>query len=87
MSEASGAGVHPYVNAVRAVGGPFDVMVEFGRTEAGSDEPESVTGVVMSWEHARVMRDSLNLLIEGFENSVGEIPDVANRLTPSGGGQ
>lgn len=79
MTDASISGTaHPYVNAVRAMGGPFELVLEFGRTDnAPGAVPDVTTGVVMSWEHAKVVRDSLDQLVRGFEERTGfAIPDV-----------
>lgn len=70
-----------YTNAMKAHGGPFDVMLTFGISQLGSDAKpgerpniEEVARLSMSWGHLKSMIPLLARLVAEYESKVGEIP-------------
>lgn len=65
-----------YANATRSLGGAYDVRVEFGY-QRGDDAPDWISSVIMSWEHAQALADSLGRMLEDFQGKAGPLPDVS----------
>lgn len=65
-----------YANASRNLGGAFDVRLEFGH-QRGDDEPAWVAGVIMSWEHAQALWQSLDRMLREFQEKAGPLPNVS----------
>jgi Protein of unknown function (DUF3467) len=63
-----------YTNWVRAVPGPFDLAVDFGY-QPGDLGPQPMVRVVMTWEHAKILRRALDLIVDRREANTGEIKD------------
>lgn len=76
MQSPSSAGHAPrlYVNAVRASGSGYDVILDVGFRSHADEEPEVLAQLVMSWEHAKSLLPLLQKLIDGFEEQVAPIP-------------
>jgi hypothetical protein len=65
-----------HVNAMAANGGPFDLTLDFGYRARPEDEPEVQVRVTMSWEHTLAMIKALQVLVDGYEEQVGALPDL-----------
>lgn len=65
-----------HANAMQALGGPFDVTLEFGYRWDPEREPDPQARVTMSWEHAKAMAQALVQAVENYEQQVGNLPDV-----------
>jgi Protein of unknown function (DUF3467) len=75
-----------YANASRSVGGAFDVRIEFA-LQRGNDDPSWVAGVVMSWEHAQALAQSLERMLTDFQARAGPLPNPERSGAITGGAQ
>jgi hypothetical protein len=64
-----------YTNYVAMRGGAFDLAIDFGY-RIGDDEPELLTRVAMSWEHAAAVAALLTRQIAQYEEQMGSLPDI-----------
>lgn len=60
-----------HTNAMAAVGGPFDVTLDFGYRANPADEPEVAVRVTMSWEHVLSMVKALQVMVDSYEQQIG----------------
>lgn len=65
-----------HTNAMAAVGGPFDLTMEFGYRAHPDKDPEAQVVVTTSWEHAREMAIALTRMVEQYEKKVGKLPQL-----------
>jgi hypothetical protein len=72
-----------YTNYVAMRGGAFDVAIDFGY-RVGDDEPEMLTRVTMSWEHAVAVAALLSRQIEQYEQQMGSLPDIERARAEEG---
>lgn len=69
-----------YANVVNIAGGPFDLVLVFGKQDLTARKPdgqamiEEVARVGMSWAHAKSMIPLLARLVAAYEQEQGEIP-------------
>jgi hypothetical protein len=61
-----------YVNWVGAQPGPFDLSIDVGY-QGPPGPPQPIARMVMTWEHAKLLRDVMDALIEQREKNTGEI--------------
>lgn len=69
-----------YMNWLRTIGTPGDLSLDIGY-QAGAMPPHPVVRLAMTWEHARILRDTLTQALEGVEAVVGEIRDLKPHMT------
>ncbi len=67
-----------HANAMQALGGPFDLTLEFGYRSDPVAEPEPQARVTMSWEHAKAMAKALADVVEIYEQQMGTVPDATS---------
>jgi hypothetical protein len=60
-----------YVNWLRTVGTAGDLAIDVGY-QPGNMPPQPAARLAMSWEHARLLYESLAQVIERFETENGE---------------
>jgi hypothetical protein len=71
-----------YVNAVGVRGGAFDLTLDLGFSvppgtpDEPPQPPEWLARVSMSWEHAVGFMNLLEQAIKGYEEKVGQLPDL-----------
>jgi hypothetical protein len=76
-SEAAGdAFPRVHANAMAAHGGPFDISLDFGYRAEPEDDAEVQVRVTMSWEHASAMVKVLQSLVDGYQEQVGQLPNL-----------
>jgi hypothetical protein len=69
-----------YVNWLRTQGTPNDLSVDLGY-QSGNMPPLPAVHVVMTWEIAKLLSESLTKAIEGFEGQIGEsIRDIQKHM-------
>jgi hypothetical protein len=76
-----------YVNWMRTTGSPFDLAVDVGY-QGGPGLPNPAARLVMTWEHARLLSDSLRQAVEQYEKTVGKLRNLDEHVTlgPMGAG-
>jgi hypothetical protein len=72
-----------YMNWLRTIGSPGDLAVDVGYQTANMP-PQPAAHLVMTWEHAKLLRDALTKAITGIEAQIGEVRDLTQymRLGP-----
>jgi hypothetical protein len=65
-----------HVNAMRAWGGPFDITLDFGYRADPEIEPATQVRLSMSWEHVAATVKVLQVLVDGYEEQAGNLPDL-----------
>lgn len=69
-----------YVNWMRTIGSPADLAIDVGYQFA-NEQPQPGAHLVLTWEHARLLRDTLTELIEGMEREFGgEVRDLKQHI-------
>jgi Protein of unknown function (DUF3467) len=68
-----------YTNLLRTIPSPFEFALDFGyiapRAKPPTEPPKGQVRVVMSWEYAKLLRDTLQQAIGTRESNVGEIQE------------
>jgi hypothetical protein len=65
-----------HTNAMQAHGGPFDLTLDFGYRATPDEEPEIQVRVTMSWEHALATVKALHVMVDGYQDQIGRLPDL-----------
>jgi hypothetical protein len=61
-----------YANWVRLNPGPFDLAIDVGYVAPDTPQAPDVR-LVMTWEHAKILRHALDEIVEQRERNTGEI--------------
>ncbi len=69
-----------YMNWLRTIGSPGDLAVDVGYQTANMP-PQPAVHLVMTWEHAKLLRNTLADLIDRMEPQIGEIRDLRQHMT------
>jgi hypothetical protein len=64
-----------YMNWLRTIGSAGDLAIDVGYQTANMP-PQPAVHLVMSWEHAKLLRNTLTDVIDGIEKQIGEIRDL-----------
>jgi hypothetical protein len=64
-----------YVNWFRTEGSPGDLAVDVGY-QSGNTPPQPAARLAMTWEHAKLLRDTLTKVLEEIEPVIGEPRDL-----------
>lgn len=70
-----------YMNWLRTVGTAGDVALDVGY-QSGNDVPVPSVRLAMTWEHAKLLYESIGNAIEQFEANNGPIRDLKKHLVP-----
>lgn len=68
-----------YMNWLRTIGSPGDLAVDVGYQTANMP-PQPAVHLVMTWEHAKLLRDALTNVIDGIEAQIGEVRDLTQYM-------
>jgi hypothetical protein len=68
-----------YINWFRTVGSPGDLAVDVGY-QTNNMPPQPAAHLVMTWEHAKLLRDTLSEVIENIEKVIGEPRDLREHM-------
>jgi hypothetical protein len=63
-----------YANWFLAAPSPFELALDFGYQAADMERPQRSIRIVNTWEHAKLLKQVLDQIIEARESNVGEIP-------------
>ncbi len=66
-----------YANTVHAVGTAYDLSVDFAYRTSPDEQVPAAARIVMSWEHAASLVKVLGRMVEGYEQEVGKVRDIA----------
>lgn len=67
-----------YFNTAQALATEYELSFDLGYRTATGAEPDFAIRIVTSWEHAKALRDLLDRLIVGYEDSAGPIRDFSD---------
>lgn len=70
-----------YMNWLRTVGTAGDIAIDVGY-QVGNDVPVPSVRLAMTWEHAKLLYESIGSAIEQFEANNGPIRDLKKHLVP-----
>jgi hypothetical protein len=62
-----------YANWFAASPSPFELALDFGYQAPHMEEPQRTVRIVNTWEHAKLLKEILDQIIEQREANVGEI--------------
>jgi hypothetical protein len=62
-----------YANWFAAGPSPFELAIDFGYQAPDTDGPRRVVRIVNTWEHAKLIKQVLDQIIEIREGNTGEI--------------
>ena len=78
--------VQYYANRIRTLPGLFDVSIDFA-CQVGTEPPEQLVRVTMTWEEAHVLQRFLSAAVQHFEGIVGApVRDIEGLDTGQGNG-
>jgi Protein of unknown function (DUF3467) len=64
-----------YANWFLAGPSPFELALDFGYQAPDTDGPRRAVRIVSTWEHAKLLKQVLDQIIEIRENNTGEIAE------------